>query len=51
MAEADIDRIVAALWDYQDARRADRKYDSDFDRAEAELRASFVAWLRANRNG
>lgn len=49
MADADIDRVVAALWDYQDARIADHKYDSDFDRAEAALRASFVEWL--NRRG
>lgn len=48
---ADVDRIVGAIWDYQDARRAAFKYECDFDRAEADLRASFVAWLRANRNG
>jgi hypothetical protein len=46
MPESDIEVIVAALWDYQDARRADAMYGSDFDRVECELRASFVEWLK-----
>lgn len=47
MSDADIKVCVDALWDNAiDGRRADRLYNSDFDRAERELRESFEAWLK-----
>ncbi len=46
MTDAEVNVCVDALWDNAiDGRFADRHLDSDFDKAEAMLKASFVAWL------
>jgi hypothetical protein len=46
LTESDIRLCVDAIWDNSiDARRAAALYDSDFDRAEAELKDSFVTFL------
>ena len=46
MSEDDIALCVDALWDNAiDGRLADLLWDSDFDKAETELRRSFVNWL------
>lgn len=46
MSKEDVETCVSALYENAvDGRRADALFDSDFDRAETELRTSFEKWL------